>query len=224
MQKTNPRVTSLQIVCVDTRPVEGSFSAIIRCSTPRLVSSAAFLAACLTASCGADRKTSERLRSTRQALQLRHLCSGNAACQIAVDVQVDLYASFRPGDVVRAVVLALGDGQSYVLTTARDDLGVVHAVSLAGGPGSLIAGCPMPAGSSRKASRLAAVRCCCRRANGANQLGGDAVPTYSYCREAQGGQGLRASFSAVQLHPRCQPSQGWASQSSSQSAPLSLMP
>ena len=35
---------------------------------------------------------------------------------------------------MRAVVLALGDGQSYILTTARDDLGVIHALSLAGVP------------------------------------------------------------------------------------------
>ena len=45
---------------------------------------------------------------------------------------MDLYASFRPGDIVRAVVLALGDGQSYILSTARNDLGVIHAKSLAG--------------------------------------------------------------------------------------------
>ena len=33
---------------------------------------------------------------------------------------------------MRAVVLALGDGQSYILTTARNDLGVIQAKSLAG--------------------------------------------------------------------------------------------
>lgn len=39
---------------------------------------------------------------------------------------------FRPGDVVQAAVLSLGDARSYHLTTAREDLGVVYAVSVAG--------------------------------------------------------------------------------------------
>lgn len=41
--------------------------------------------------------------------------------------QVVLYESFRPGDVVTARVISLGDAQSYYLTTAEDTLGVVYA-------------------------------------------------------------------------------------------------
>jgi exosome complex component CSL4 len=47
---------------------------------------------------------------------------------------VSLSACFRPGDLVRAAVLSLGDARSYYLTTARDELGVVAARSEAGAP------------------------------------------------------------------------------------------
>lgn len=46
--------------------------------------------------------------------------------------QVQIQASFRPGDVVRAEVLSLGDARSYHLTTAKNELGVVYAKSVAG--------------------------------------------------------------------------------------------
>ncbi|KAI5897613.1 uncharacterized protein SCHCODRAFT_02609798 [Schizophyllum commune H4-8] len=39
---------------------------------------------------------------------------------------------FRGGDVVRGVVISLGDARSYFITTARNDLGVVFATSEAG--------------------------------------------------------------------------------------------
>lgn len=41
---------------------------------------------------------------------------------------------FRAGDVVRCAVLSLGDARAYHLTTARPELGVVHATSAAGRP------------------------------------------------------------------------------------------
>jgi exosome complex RNA-binding protein Csl4 len=47
--------------------------------------------------------------------------------------KVALHDCFRPGDVVRAAVLSLGDARSYYLTTARNELGVVHARSAAAG-------------------------------------------------------------------------------------------
>jgi exosome complex component CSL4 len=47
-------------------------------------------------------------------------------------VQVVMYDCFRPGDIVLAEVLSLGDARSYFLTTAKNELGVVHAKSLAG--------------------------------------------------------------------------------------------
>lgn len=52
---------------------------------------------------------------------------------VCVVLQVVMYDCFRPGDVVRAKVLSLGDARSYYLTTADNALGVVHAKSLAGG-------------------------------------------------------------------------------------------
>lgn len=42
-------------------------------------------------------------------------------------------ACFRPGDVVRARVLSLGDARSFYLTTAAEDLGVVFARSESSG-------------------------------------------------------------------------------------------
>ncbi|KAJ3672091.1 hypothetical protein LUZ60_006812 [Juncus effusus] len=47
--------------------------------------------------------------------------------------KVDLYQSFRPGDIVRALVLSLGDARAYYLSTAKNELGVVSAQSIAGG-------------------------------------------------------------------------------------------
>mmetsp|Transcript_10423 Transcript_10423/g.20484 ORF Transcript_10423/g.20484 Transcript_10423/m.20484 type:complete len:202 (-) Transcript_10423:140-745(-) len=40
---------------------------------------------------------------------------------------VQIASSFRPGDLVRASVVSLGDTRSYFLSTAEDGLGVVHA-------------------------------------------------------------------------------------------------
>ena len=47
--------------------------------------------------------------------------------------KVILYDCFRPGDVLRCVVLSLGDSRSYYLSTAQNQLGVVHARSAASG-------------------------------------------------------------------------------------------
>lgn len=51
--------------------------------------------------------------------------------------KVRIVDCFRPGDVVRASVLSLGDGSNYYLTTARNDLGVVFAKS-EGGAGDIM--------------------------------------------------------------------------------------
>ena len=48
--------------------------------------------------------------------------------------QVEIYSSFRPGDLVRAQVVSLGDSRSYFLSTARNDCGVVYAKSTSGEP------------------------------------------------------------------------------------------
>ncbi|KAJ0963674.1 hypothetical protein J5N97_028796 [Dioscorea zingiberensis] len=47
--------------------------------------------------------------------------------------KVDMYLSYRPGDIVRALVLSLGDARAYHLSTAKNELGVVSAHSIAGG-------------------------------------------------------------------------------------------
>ncbi|KAL1862542.1 exosome 3'-_5 exonuclease subunit ski4 (Csl4) [Diaporthe australafricana] len=46
--------------------------------------------------------------------------------------RVKVYESFRPGDIVRASVISLGDQANYYLSTARNELGVIMAVSEAG--------------------------------------------------------------------------------------------
>ncbi|PNJ86843.1 EXOSC1 isoform 6, partial [Pongo abelii] len=50
-----------------------------------------------------------------------------------VTCKVEIYKSFRPGDIVLAKVISLGDTQSnYLLTTAENELGVVVAHSESG--------------------------------------------------------------------------------------------
>ncbi|KAK7269119.1 hypothetical protein RIF29_21835 [Crotalaria pallida] len=46
--------------------------------------------------------------------------------------KVDMHQSFHPGDIVRALVLSLGDARAYLLSTAKNELGVVSAESTAG--------------------------------------------------------------------------------------------
>lgn len=42
---------------------------------------------------------------------------------------VVLTECFRPGDIVRAKVISLGDARAYYLSTAENELGVVHATT-----------------------------------------------------------------------------------------------
>jgi len=46
--------------------------------------------------------------------------------------KVQIHASFRPGDVVRAEVISLGDARSYFMSTAKAHLGVLYAKSVDG--------------------------------------------------------------------------------------------
>lgn len=46
--------------------------------------------------------------------------------------RVKIYESFRPGDIVRAEVISLGDQANYYLSTARNELGVILATSETG--------------------------------------------------------------------------------------------
>ncbi|KAF8986734.1 Exosome complex component CSL4 [Haplosporangium bisporale] len=47
--------------------------------------------------------------------------------------KVKIYNSFRPGDIVRAQVISLGDARSYYLSTAANEYGVIFGTSVAGG-------------------------------------------------------------------------------------------
>ena len=53
--------------------------------------------------------------------------------------RVKVIECFKPGDIVRAQVLSLGDGTNYYLTTARNDLGVVFARAANGAGGLMYA-------------------------------------------------------------------------------------
>ncbi|GAA5952207.1 hypothetical protein JCM8115_003535 [Rhodotorula mucilaginosa] len=81
-------------------------------------------------------------RITRQAATLSLLTVDGRPCrpdftgiirsqdvrQTAKD-SVKIWSCFRPGDVVRAKVISLGDSRSYFLSTAANSLGVLFAVS-----------------------------------------------------------------------------------------------
>lgn len=43
--------------------------------------------------------------------------------------KVKVIESFKPGDIVRAIIISLGDGSNYYLSTARNELGVIYAKS-----------------------------------------------------------------------------------------------
>jgi hypothetical protein len=47
--------------------------------------------------------------------------------------KVKLFNCFRPGDIVKAKIISLGDARSYYLSTAENSLGVIWAESEAGG-------------------------------------------------------------------------------------------
>ena len=53
--------------------------------------------------------------------------------RVAATVEVNIYDSFRPGDIVRAKVISLGDSRKYILSTAENDLGVIRAVCASSG-------------------------------------------------------------------------------------------
>ena len=47
-------------------------------------------------------------------------------------IQIELHKCFRPGDIILGKVQSIGDAQSYIVTTAENELGVVVATSEAG--------------------------------------------------------------------------------------------
>eukprot|EP00698_Gefionella_okellyi_P021382 TRINITY_DN6919_c0_g2_i1.p1 TRINITY_DN6919_c0_g2~~TRINITY_DN6919_c0_g2_i1.p1 ORF type:complete len:191 (-),score=23.94 TRINITY_DN6919_c0_g2_i1:143-715(-) len=93
-----------------------------------------------------DVVTCKVVRITPQAATMDIVCVGDQALPApfpgtirqqdvrAAGDAAEIVKSFRPGDVVRAEVLSLGDARSLYLTTARNELGVIYAVSEAGAP------------------------------------------------------------------------------------------
>jgi hypothetical protein len=46
--------------------------------------------------------------------------------------KIEIYKCFRPGDIIKAEVISLGDSRSYILSTAKNEYGVMYATSVAG--------------------------------------------------------------------------------------------
>eukprot|EP00123_Amoebidium_parasiticum_P012079 comp21098_c0_seq1/m.28486 comp21098_c0_seq1/g.28486 ORF comp21098_c0_seq1/g.28486 comp21098_c0_seq1/m.28486 type:complete len:198 (-) comp21098_c0_seq1:454-1047(-) len=57
--------------------------------------------------------------------------------------KVEIHKCFRPGDIIRAEVMSLGDARSYLLMTAKNEYGVVFAESLAGATMVPVSWCEM---------------------------------------------------------------------------------
>lgn len=60
------------------------------------------------------------------------VCNSTQDVRAAEKDKVKIYNSFRPGDIVKAEVISLGDARSYFLSTAKNELGVIYATSVAG--------------------------------------------------------------------------------------------
>ena len=66
---------------------------------------------------------------------------------------VELFNCFRPGDIIRARVISLGDGNAYSLTTAENELGVLYALSEGGHPMLPASWCEMQCTVSERRER-----------------------------------------------------------------------
>ncbi len=53
--------------------------------------------------------------------------------RVGATEEVQIYESFRPGDVVVARIISLGDSRRYYLSTAENELGVIRATSSTSG-------------------------------------------------------------------------------------------
>jgi exosome complex component CSL4 len=49
--------------------------------------------------------------------------------RVGATEEIQVYEAFRPGDIVIAKIIAMGDTRRYTLTTAETELGVIRAVS-----------------------------------------------------------------------------------------------
>eukprot|EP00042_Codosiga_hollandica_P028255 m.147102 g.147102 ORF g.147102 m.147102 type:complete len:215 (-) comp52724_c0_seq4:54-698(-) len=106
----NPRFAKADIICVEDRPVDQIFHGQIR--FPPFVP------------------------LVNQGLDLSTLqfCHSIQDVRSSEQDRIEMYQCFRPGDIVIARVISLGDAKSYYLSTAENDLGVIYAKSIAGAP------------------------------------------------------------------------------------------
>lgn len=102
--KVNPRFASCRILTIGPIPLKESFNGVIR-----------YVVA---------------LTARPSLIQLDRLQDVRAT---ETD-KIEIYKSFRPGDIVSAEVVSLGDARSYYLSTAKNELGVIRALSVAGEP------------------------------------------------------------------------------------------
>ncbi len=144
VNKVNPRLASASLLCVNTQPLTDSFSGIIRWvsrSSNLIVKSNDPLNHTINNVCAARRQQDVRATEIDKVSASHGIDSlPGHACRLHRQLpnkctsllQVEMYSCFRPGDLVRAEVISLGDSRSYYLSTAKNDLGVVYAKSLNG--------------------------------------------------------------------------------------------
>ena len=113
MTKVNPRFATVDIVAVNGVPCREPFRGTIRsvCRNENVPASRSWLNHARVHDAHAHRV--QDIRATEKD-------------------KVQVYRSFRPADVVLAEVISLGDARSYLLSTARNELGVIFAESEAG--------------------------------------------------------------------------------------------
>ncbi|KAF6253190.1 WD40-repeat-containing domain protein [Scenedesmus sp. NREL 46B-D3] len=127
--KVSPTAANAKIVCCGAQALEADFTGVIRQQDVR------------THEIDKVWGSSKAQRFSRTVQSSSRSSSGGSGSGSSTDItssssgsweQVVMYDCFRPGDIVRAKVLSLGDARSYHLGTADNSLGVVRAKSLAG--------------------------------------------------------------------------------------------
>jgi exosome complex RNA-binding protein Csl4 len=112
--KVNPRFATVDIFAVNGQACREPFRGMVRC-VPQQQQRQSVCAVCVAADGAA----------LRRALSVQDIRATETD-------KVQVYRSFRPGDVILAAVISLGDARSYYLSTARNELGVIFAESEAG--------------------------------------------------------------------------------------------
>lgn len=149
--KVSPRLANTEILCVGSKPVDG-FSGVIRyvCTATRCACRTRWELS--TSRRAWISKNIQLIQEHRRASYWNwqgNILKSSAICSkltytdswlftvrpssvVSCTSQVEILTCYRPGDIVRAEVLSVGDVRSFFLTTARNELGVIFAKSLAG--------------------------------------------------------------------------------------------